>query len=223
MPSAAWRNLFNAEGGELVVTLDVATMARFKALQSRALECTGHVDFNLKGGIDDIQVAMDSRVVSSLAADYEVSFHTHTSDYASTFPDIPSRVDFRHIAASIGMSNEVAKHLIFAPRFVFVIGVSPRLCERAKRDLDGIARDVEAAWLAATPSELGTDAFRMRYIAAVNALGFEVATHPTVYAEPISFAIRPVEPRLASEAKMAAAAGVVGLAALVAAASRGRG
>lgn len=200
------------------VTLTPSHLAQFRKLQQiKEHEVTGHIDVGTTGDIERI-VTRKGKTVASVSADFEVSFHTHPSDYVNTFPEHPSVVDARHVLYSLGKVNDVGTHIIFTPSFIYVIQLSAELRTKIKQGrFNELAEEAELGFSKAA-AEAGNDRsgplFRARWIRSLRDLGFLIHVHggmdngATAYSQPLSFDVLPKELNVQKVAGVTASASI---------------
>jgi hypothetical protein len=184
------------------VTLGKNTLSRAKALMKQPYETSGHMDIGADGSVEHMTENHKMRVLSLLPADYEINYHTHPPDYESIYPDHPSITDYQFCLFVIGFTREVQAHLIFTPRYIYVIQALPELFSmvstEAKYD-DAAARasDLYDQCIASNPNRDSTS-FEKAWMRAAKKLGLNVTrygdTGDPYTREGITLDIVPIEP-----------------------------
>lgn len=206
------------------ITLDHATLARAKELMLRPYETSGHFDVDLDGRVERTIEKPGVQTLSLQAADYEINYHTHPPLYDQIFPDHPSVTDYKFCAFVLGYTREVQAHMVFTPKYIYVISPRPELF--AKTDtLDGydrVAQQAEEEYLRVRTRYPNRDSviFEREWMQAGARLGLDVrrfGDEGDPYTGTVTVPLTPVEPTLLAKAvPWVAAAAVVGVVGLVA-------
>lgn len=190
------------------ITLDQRTLNRAKQLMLQHYETSGHLDIGLDGKVEGMTEKEGVQVIDLLPADYEINYHTHPPLYDKIFPDHPSVTDYKFCTFVLGYTREVQAHLIFTPKYIYVITARPELFTRVNsvEDYDAVAEQAEQEYLRVRTRYLNRDspAFEQEWMRAGAKVGLNVRrfgdSGDPYTAGTVTIPLVPIEPSFASKA-----------------------
>ncbi len=151
-----------------------------KKLQSQQSEYNGrfYIDYNgeIKMTYQKGQI-METCFLGCLA-----NWHTHPNDYINLYPDHPSIIDFKYIYNMTCRSRLVGSHLIFTPKYIYVIKY------RCGDVLKNTLAEIENIGESIQNLDRSSYVFREYYFKKMRQIGFDIKIynwHDKIYIEDV--------------------------------------
>ena len=138
-----------------------------RKLTGMDVEVTGHLVFWRSGRLRTVLYDYDHQWVDRDAPDPDILFHTHPADYATLYPDHPSVTDVQTTHNLMCRRREVVGHLVFTPKFLYLIEGN---CDKRQARVNELARRAFDECRALTPDR-NQEAFRTCYLRVLNSSG----------------------------------------------------
>lgn len=128
------------------IEITTEELARFKRLQMQSFETNGILVFDKNtGSLVKTKERASEEMESCALGGCQVNFHTHPPDYTNLYPDHPSETDMQYCLNSIGLLGEVYAHMIFTPKFIYILTVGEDLKHKVRQNSSIIDSEYVAA------------------------------------------------------------------------------
>ena len=167
------------------IELDKENLKNIKYLQEHTYEFNGQIITNSLGKVVEV-TKQKGQVMERCTSGCILNYHTHPPDYENLYPDHPSATDMKYIYSATCANRELGSHLIFTPKFVYVIRYA---CSNwlqktvnlvaLRFKVDNVFEDLADKYDRSTPQ------FRYQWITQLENLGFII--HIFKYTDTIQF------------------------------------
>lgn len=169
----------------ITITIDKESLRSIRNLQQRDVEYNGQIVTNSHGDVDHI-TSQQGQVMQKCFTGCILNYHTHPPDYTNLYPDHPSTTDMKYIYSATCANKELGSHLIFTPKFIYVIRYDcPSWISRSV-NLIALRYRVDSLFeKLANSYDRSTESFRKEWIGGLHKIGFVIYTF--TYSDKIVF------------------------------------
>ena len=170
------------------IFLDEDTIGSIKKLQDQSVEYNGQIVVD-NGTVSSISYRQGQTMEPCLTG-CTLNFHTHPPDYDNLYPDHPSLTDYVYIYTATCSLKELSAHLIFTPKFIYIIYYNCQHFFQGIYDRISITHRLEEIFGELSSSnDRSTEEFRIKWMNACQNLGFHVSRFK--YTDKVVFFVPP--------------------------------